>query len=909
MVQIASIVGTAQRQNLPDSGRQSEAVASGLAMGGNPGLAGLGAGISDAGAALAQAAAAYRRDQEQLRNFQTETSFDALGTQINEVFQERTRSLSGDANGFARDFMADYDKRAGEWLQALPEGDRARWGARISQQRATVAASVLRAELGQRDAYYVNTTGEHLDLLRSGIDRSPDDLENYRRRGEEIINASGLSAQKKAEMIERWRDLADTAYAAARVRDNPDVVVGTLGGETGYARRVRAQESSGDDTAANPNSSARGRYQFTTGTWEGLVNSPEGRAAGLTLDGRTNAAQEEAAFRIFTQQNAQRLAVRGIPATEKNLYMMHFLGSGGGVDFLTRLRDGRAGDNAVEAFPRAAEANRRIFYKSDGSPRTVGEVYDLQTRRFSSAAVSLPGGDPVLERLPYERRMQIREGAEREIVQRDNAIAVEENRRTAALWNDLQRDIIDGKAGRAEIDAAREQGWLTSAPNIAQAYSMVERRERDGMLLGFANEKLANPNASWNVFDQNDKAAVNAYVAAAGGTPQVAFDVWQRTGILAAPGVAAIRGAINSNDPERVASAMQIASNMIAQRGGNVFAGIEGREQIETAAIEFRRVLNGNIVDNAIEAARHVMLFNDPDFRARAPARDKEFEDYQKNNLTVQKAADAVAEIFTRSFAGLRVPFSAPDIPAPQRAAIAQDYVELLREGYRRMGEMERAKNFAETRLKSMYGVSNGRLMKYPPEQVFMPSDDPAKPFDYIYRQAREFAQSARPGMTVDPESVTLVPLPGFRTSETWRNRQPTRYGLAFIAKDKDGYPMWDAIMPDNDRDAFMPDPEAERQRLSEERRQGMSRLRDRVQIEPPRVTAADIPPVVAGPRGERRPLSEERRQEIANERNAAAAAEVDALRRNADRLGQPRPWPQIRREMNTPRNPDGTQR
>jgi hypothetical protein len=748
----------------------------------------------------------------------------------------------------------------------------------VSQQRATVAAGALRAEIGQRDTYYTTTTQEHLTVLQNGIGQSPNEIEAYRRRGEEIINASGLSAQRKTEMIERWRATADATYA---VSVNPDNVVGALGGETGFERRVGAQESSGDDTAANPNSSARGRYQFITSTWNRLVNSPEGRAAGLTADGRTDPAQSRTAFRILTQQNAEALAARNMPATEKNLYMLHFLGANAGVDFLTRLRDGRAGDNAAEAFPREAAANPRVFRNRDGSARTVAQVYDAQTARFPNSVVALPGSDPVLARLPFDRRQQILERAEREIVQRDNAITTEENRRTAALWNDLQRDIIDGKAGRAEIDAAREQGWLTSAPNIAQAYSMVERRERDGLLLGFANEKLANPNASWNVFDQNDKAAVNAYVAAAGGTPQAAFDVWQRTGILAAPGVAAIRGAINSNDPERIAAALQISSNMMERRGGNAFAGVDGREQIETATMEFQRLLSRNIVDDAQAAARRVMQFNDPEFRARATARDKEFEDLRKTEFTVGKSADAVADIFDTWR-----PFDRPTIAPQQRAAIAQDYVELVQDAYRQTGDIDAAKNAARTRLQAMYGVSNGHLTRFPPERVYPPSDDPADPHGYIYRQATEAAKQFRPGVEIDPKSVRLFPLSGMLTAERWRNGQPAPYSIQFSYKDPgSGQTIFDQT-PTDGRQAFVADPEAERQRLSEERRQGMSDMRNPVTATPPRVTAADIPAVISGPRGERRVLSEERRQEIANQRNAEAAAAVERAQQNAQQVG-----------------------
>lgn len=884
MVQIASIVGTAQRQNLPDTGRQGPAAASGLAMGANPGLSNLGAGVSDAGAALAQAAMAYKRDQEQLRNFSTQTAFTELGTSAMQDFMEQTERLSGDGNGFTRNFMAGINARAADWLKAIPEEDRPRWEARVGELRQQMSIRAYQAELKQREAHYETTTGTQLDLLRSGIDREPGSAEAYRLRGEEIINSSGLPEQKKAELIQRWRGAADTAYAAARVRDNPDAIVGTLGGDTGYFRRLRTQESSGDDTAASRNSSARGRYQFTTGTWAGLVNSPEGKDAGLTLDGRGNAAQEDAAVRIFTQQNAARLAAADIPANEKNLYMMHFLGRNAGADFLTRVRDGRADENAAAAFPTAAASNRAVFFKPDGSARTVGEVYDLQTRRFSTASFVAPGSDPIIDRLPYQQRMSIREQGEREMVQRDNAAASADNARTAAQWNDLQLGIIDGRFGRADIDAARQSGWLNDASRVAHAYAMVERRDRDANLLALANEKLANPNASWNIFDQQDKQLANLVVQAQGGTAQAAFDVWQRTGILAAPGVAALRGAINSNDPQKLAAALQIASNMMdpQARGGNAFAGIEGREQIETATMEFQRLLSRNIVDNAEEAAKRVMRFNDPEFRARVAARDKEFEDLRKTAFTVQKASEAVADIFDTWR-----PFDRPSVSPAQRAAIAQDYVELVQDAYRETGDPEAAKNAATTRLRAMYGVSNGYLTRFPPEKVYPASGDPNDPHGYIYRQALDAAKEFRPGVEIDPKSVRLFPLPGMMTADPWRNGQPAPYSIQFSYKDASGQTIFDQT-PTDGRRAFVADPVAERARVSEARRVGMEEMRRGPT--PRTVTADQIDPLVVNTDpsvpGRFRALTQEEREAAAAQRNADAAAQLEQTRQNAQRVG-----------------------
>lgn len=98
-----------------------------------------------------------------------------------------------------------------------------------------------------------------------------------------------------------------------------------------YYNAIKAQESGGDPNAKNPNSSATGPYQFIKSTWDQVINSPEGQAAGLTSDGRTDVDQSEKAIRIFTEWNSSTLLRNGLKPTNGNLYAMHFLGDATGV--------------------------------------------------------------------------------------------------------------------------------------------------------------------------------------------------------------------------------------------------------------------------------------------------------------------------------------------------------------------------------------------------------------------------------------------------------------------------------------------------------------------------------------------------------------------------------------------------
>jgi hypothetical protein len=120
-----------------------------------------------------------------------------------------------------------------------------------------------------------------------------------------------------------------------------------------YFSKIRTAESSGNDSAKNPLSSATGRYQFTTGTWNQLAKQyPQ---LGLTPDGRNDPEQQERAIRAFTSQNAGVLGNAGIEATNPNLYAAHFLGAGGATKVLSQADNAPVativGQSVVKANP------------------------------------------------------------------------------------------------------------------------------------------------------------------------------------------------------------------------------------------------------------------------------------------------------------------------------------------------------------------------------------------------------------------------------------------------------------------------------------------------------------------------------------------------------------------------------
>jgi hypothetical protein len=148
-----------------------------------------------------------------------------------------------------------------------------------------------------------------------------------------------------------------------------------------YFSTVRRRESGGNDLAWN--GTAAGRYQFTPQTWLGVAAAhPE---LGLRPEDIWNGEKQEIAMRAHTADNARVLQENGLPADPGNLYMMHFLGTGGGPKFLKAMQANPSAD-AEAMFPLEAKYNSPIFFEKDGHPRTLGQIYGLMTKDFGGQA-------------------------------------------------------------------------------------------------------------------------------------------------------------------------------------------------------------------------------------------------------------------------------------------------------------------------------------------------------------------------------------------------------------------------------------------------------------------------------------------------------------------------------------------
>ncbi len=183
--------------------------------------------------------------------------------------------------------------------------------------------------------------------------------------------------------------IAALHQASAETGSNFDYLLGTA-----------MRESSLKPQAKSSTSSATGLFQFVDQTWLGLMKQHGGKfglgsyanAIEQNSDGRYEADNHDDRQAILALRNDPKVSalMEGEYANETRstlesslgrgvcngeLYAAHFLGPEAACK-LIKMSENQPAASAPDAFPAAANSNKSVFYKADGTPKTVRDVYD-----------------------------------------------------------------------------------------------------------------------------------------------------------------------------------------------------------------------------------------------------------------------------------------------------------------------------------------------------------------------------------------------------------------------------------------------------------------------------------------------------------------------------------------------------
>ena len=167
-----------------------------------------------------------------------------------------------------------------------------------------------------------------------------------------------------------------------------------IGGRATLKRRIGIVESGGNNAAANPNSTAVGKYQFIKGTWTRLYKARYG-SGGLSdaaiAAKRSDPRLQEILMDDLIDYNARVLARAGSNGSAGDLYLAHFAGA----ETAGRLLQADRNAPASSIFSaEAIAANQSVL-----AGKTVGEVIAWAHRKMGSdpgpvARGATPAVDP-----------------------------------------------------------------------------------------------------------------------------------------------------------------------------------------------------------------------------------------------------------------------------------------------------------------------------------------------------------------------------------------------------------------------------------------------------------------------------------------------------------------------------------
>jgi hypothetical protein len=761
-------------------------------------------------------AAEARRIQDQEDTFQANVIENQTTLAVQSLLEESAKEIPANGAGFHDMVAGQLDPVTGAalkpgkfddvWkrmLEQVPESKRAQFAAQEPLYRMRASQAAARLEYTQKQANYETTWAGFRDQFGQGIAEnatSSDTVELFREQGRKAIQATDLPPLRKTELLREWNQQSAEIYATARMAQDP-AFAGSARQQLGLAPdqpatssdasivdRIIQVESGGKANAKNPNSSATGLGQFTSGTWMQIVRKYEpdlaaGKSRAEVLALRNNGTVSRRMVGHLIQENTDAMRRAGVPVNDGTTYLAHFAGSGGAI----RLLKANPGAS-VESVLGSDAVNANSFLRG----KTASDVIAWAAKKVGSAAPSSAGqgsgepADPILADIPFDRRTVLANQAD---VLVNETQATEKAQITAAYtaYKDAaELDVVSGKIMDESIilaDPTLTDGDKATLVRTVRAQNEATAQLRSDLQTFTAGNLLLNP------VDTNDKARGNKLYddlvkrVPEDQLPAVTAEFIRQTNVVPNSVAADIRNGMSSKDPTVAAASLVDAANLY-KRTPTAVDNMDGGSEIRDAAQAFEHLTNYRGM-SPFDAAKKIIEDNSPE-----AIRVKE---------ALKPAADAlVKEITPDHVTGLYdIPWS---MSSPEAgftpalgAAMTADYKELLREKFvgPAHGDADLAKSMAERDLKQRYDITyvNGTptLMMFPPEKFYGPAGVTS---EQLKQKALEAAQEEADGAEVVDFFLTTVPN---TVRDVSAGRLP-RYELRY-ATEENGQEVWHQVI------------------------------------------------------------------------------------------------------------------
>jgi hypothetical protein len=756
----------------------------------------VGRAVEGFGGKMVSEASRLMEQQRQQERLQALVGMNTLDAQMDgELQRQAQEGKTPGAYGLATEVGKTWDQKAQEFISTQPQHLQPELRSRLELARQRFANQAATVEYSQGKAYETSLVEQRAQAGQQAIlQQGEGALPAFIKDGDEIIdNSSRLTALEKQEAKRRLRATLEETAVRSMIASDPakaaEVISGWGVGRGGQVARERSALTFFVQKGLSPVAAAAvvGRLGHESGMRTDARNPGDGSDGSDSIGlGQWNSGRADALKRFAAQQ--------GKPWTDAGVQLEFVWRELNGSErkALGMLQSARTPEQAARAM---VEFERPKGWRADGAYRNedVSGWSDqlARARRLMGEHVepgdaggvrSVPVADPRFNDIPADRRLILAGLVDQTIRQQAAQASAAATAEYNGRYNQLQLDILDGKATMADVAVARQQGWLTDADHINKLANAIQSRDKDLEDTRNFHQAWNDPAHPWNPLNNEQKKQVDKGWRSMGGDLSNLEAVVERTKILPSSAATALRGALISNDPQKVMGAATIARNLLANNQ-NIFTGVEGGSDLETAAVDFRRYTE-RLGLTEQQAAQRIIKEQAPDHKADLQRRMKA-EDVD-GVIRKEVTSGALMRDMEKAFNEGLPYFGRPGIefdPQTRQGALA-DFADLVRSEYLQHGDMAKAKDQAALQLKKIWGVTfvtggwegvrGGRVMRFPPEKAIANQG--------VENVGDEFATQilakikTDTGKDIDRKSLVVEPTEDGRTAQAYWSGAPVPY-------------------------------------------------------------------------------------------------------------------------------------
>lgn len=713
-----------------------------------PNLQPIAAGLADMGQAFARVEAEQKAKADTMKRYGALTSLQDFEVNSKLRAQEELKNAAPNDTGVAQRVVDSQIKYEQEFVKTLPPELQPEFAVRADSIRGGITLDAHATQDKLNNTYYKEDIKQGQNQAALEINKDPGSMEKWKSDMDARIDASGLSESEKyfakqenARLLETYgygatlkqekltaaqytNDLATAATQASKqLGISPVDLLTVISYETGGTFNV------------NQKGGAGGRYK-------GLIQfGPEEQRKYGIHDGMSVGEQMGAVVQ-FLQDRGFKPGM-----TIYDLYSTINAGSPGHY-------------NASDAH-------------NGGAPGTVADKVRNQMGDHRVKAEALLGGkfevpstidsDPRFQNVLYEDRV----AAQTDAASAVNSILAEQAATQKAAYdqqlNGLEVGLLDGTKGAADIEAARNDGWLTDYEAIAKVQGILDKKQKEGADLATFMTRLTRGDAL-DPNNEENKKGMNLYNQQMKGEEKLQSmdqsyvetlgNNLKATGMLPSDAVGVLGAMTRSADGRKALFAYE-SLNILQNQNPEAFA----------KQVDEKLAKKADIYDMLSDTM--------PEKDLLEQLRENPSAEVQRGQDLLEERAKKVIDDPNNTditFAKVLDHFGADTVEAgPAGAAMEQDWRDLYLYYSRHGATPEQANAKAMDTLGQKWGKTefdgSSILMKYPVEKTYPPI---AKSWDYITNQARGLL-----GLTPD-ENVQLVS--DDRTANDIANGKPASY-------------------------------------------------------------------------------------------------------------------------------------